>query len=89
MRLKYIGVFLIFISIFLFTFNPSITGATIGTRLTNSLNFFAAICFIIGLILVHYEHKERNYALEALNIAEALNNRMLPRNSKRTKLYGN
>lgn len=62
-----VGFVLILFSIGLTIFNSTgITGAVIGTPLGNSISFLAAVCFILGLVLMTYELRRKNYAEEIL-----------------------
>ena len=65
MKRRVFGFVLVIISIVLTLFNSTITGAVIGSNLSNYSNFFASLCFVVGLILMSNGGK-RNIAEEML-----------------------
>lgn len=62
---RILGFSLIVIAIVTIISNVSVTGAVIGTSISNSLNLIAVVLFIIGIILT--TSKDRNYAQEILD----------------------
>jgi len=63
-RKRFIGLVLIGISLVMIASNVSITGAVIGTSITNSISFVAIVLLVVGLILT--SQREINYAREIL-----------------------
>jgi hypothetical protein len=62
---RILGVGLLVISIIIIFANKVITGAVIGTNISNSLSFVAVFLFIVGLVLT-ITIKKPNYAQEIL-----------------------
>ena len=60
-----LGISFVFLAIIISAVNLNITGAIIGSSLSNSFSFVAIIFLVVGVLLM--SQRERNYAQEILD----------------------